>query len=198
MVFPAPEFVSLVLRTPLLASISTARSPKSKLCLAMDRRDSSKQPQEAPRLDELEQARPNWPMLAAANFGPPLPGLLLPPGVLDSGFMPSSSSFGTGNGPMGSFLQRVGMHGMDLPGADVGAMSFVSMLAPHGQQSPGLELGLSQDGHGGEFHPQATYQLFPQIGRARGGAGSSEVGQLQHHQQQQQPQAFPTQDDSQD
>ncbi|KAJ8504155.1 hypothetical protein OPV22_005041 [Ensete ventricosum] len=338
MVFPASELVSLVLHAPLLVSISTARSPESKLCLAMDRRDSSKQPQESPgfhqalglrqaekgeattasaaaessdllpstvsvrerwsqvvaaeedekrrqlapkrssnkdrhtkvegrgrrirmpalcaarifqltrelghksdgetiqwllqqaessiiaatgtgtvpssalasaavagstshpgatipaglhpRLDDdLGQARPNWPMLAAANFGLPLPGLLLPPGLLDSGFMPSSSSF----------LQRVGMHGVELPGADVGAMSFVSMLAPHGQQSPGLELGLSQDGHGGEFHPQATHQLLPQIGRARGGAGSSEGGQLQHHQQQQQQQAFPTQeDDSQD
>ncbi|CAL9103411.1 unnamed protein product [Musa acuminata var. zebrina] len=187
----------------IIAATGTGTVPSSALASAAVAGSTSRPGASIPaglhrRLDELGQARPNWPMLAAANFGPPLPGLLLPPGVLDSGFMASSSSFGTGNGPMGSFLQRVGMHGMDLPGADVGAMSFVSMLAPHGQQSPGLELGLSQDGHGGEFHPQATYQLFPQIGRARGGAGSSEGGQLQHHQQQQQQQAFPTQDDSQD
>ncbi|URE02810.1 Transcription factor TCP20 [Musa troglodytarum] len=122
-------------------------------------------------------------------------------GTVPSSALASAAVVGSASRPGASIpaglhprLDRVGMHGMDLPGADVGAMSFVSMLAPHGQQSPGLELGLSQDGHGGEFHPQATHQLFPQTGRARGGAGSGEGGQLQHHQQQQQQRAFPTQD----
>ncbi|WOL16160.1 transcription factor TCP20-like [Canna indica] len=168
-----------------------------------------------PKLDEMGQgsgssARSGWPMMGTSNFVRPLPGLLLPPGVLESGFAHggsaalSSSSLGTaggGNGSMGSFMQRAGMHGLDFPGADLGAMSFVSMLAAHGQQVPGLELGLSQDGPVGVLNPQALSQFYTQIGHAKDGACSGGSGQMQHHeqqQQQQQQQAFSADDDSQD
>ncbi|XP_065031443.1 transcription factor TCP20-like [Musa acuminata AAA Group] len=165
-----------------------------------------------PKLDEMSQGagpavRPNWAMLGAANFGRPLPGFLLPPGVLDSGFLQSgsaaasSSSLATAggvDGSMGSFMQRMGMHGLDLPGANMGPMSFASMLAAHGQQLPGLELGLSQDGHVGVLNPQTLNQFYPQIGYGRAAAGSGGSGQLhdQEQQQQQQERVFSAEDDS--
>ncbi|KAG0452605.1 hypothetical protein HPP92_025269 [Vanilla planifolia] len=90
--------------------------------------------------DSLPSAiRPNW----AAGVWPPTVG-----GFGASSFLPSAASLsGAGEGSAGGFMQRIGLHGLELPGGTFGQMSFASMLGGHGQQMPGLELGLSQDGH---------------------------------------------------
>ncbi|THU43968.1 hypothetical protein C4D60_Mb02t02440 [Musa balbisiana] len=141
-------------------------------------------------------------MLGPASFGQPLHGLLLPPGVLDSGFLQpgsaaaASSSAGGGDTSVSSLMQRMGiLHGLDLPDGNTGPMSFASLLAGHGQQLPGLELGLSQDAHAVALNPQALNQFYSQIGNVMGAAGSAGSGQLQHRQQQQ---VFSAEDDSQE
>ncbi|XP_042438275.1 transcription factor TCP20-like [Zingiber officinale] len=160
-----------------------------------------------PKLDELGQgaAAAPWTMLGSANFArPPLPGLLLPHGVLESGLFhsgpppaaESSSRLGTAASSNGSsmsgFVQKSGVHGLDLTGNDMSTMSFVSMLTAHGQQVPGLELGLSQEGHVGMINPQTLNQFYSQIGHISGAAGSGESEQFCNRQQQQ---AFSASDD---
>ncbi|XP_074568483.1 transcription factor TCP20-like [Curcuma longa] len=162
------------------------------------------------KLDESGQgaASAPWTLLGSANFARPLPGLLLPPGVLESGLFhsgpavaaESSSRVGTAtssNGSMCGFIQKSEMHGLDLPGNDMSTMSFVSMLTAHGQQVPGLELGLSQEGHVGALNPQTLNHFYSQIGHVRGAAGSGESEQFHNRQQQQQQQqAFSANDNS--
>ncbi|XP_073004616.1 transcription factor TCP20-like [Typha latifolia] len=145
------------------------------------------------KLDELPQAtgaagaRANWAMH---------PGLW-PPTVagFSPGFLAASTSDmgaaggggggggdGSGAGSVGNFMQRIGLHGLELPG---GPMSFMSMLGGHGQSPlPGLELGLSQDGRVGAVNPQALSQFYQQMAQARGGGGGGGGGQLQQQQQQ--------------
>uniref|UniRef100_A0A6V7QT80 Uncharacterized protein n=1 Tax=Ananas comosus var. bracteatus TaxID=296719 RepID=A0A6V7QT80_ANACO len=167
------------------------------------------------KLDEMPQgpaaaaaARTNWAtMLAgsAANMGRTHPGMWPPPpqvGGFNSGFLlsggvaaaaPSASGLGGpgggGDGSVGSFMQRMGLHGLELAGGNLGPMSFASMLAGQGQQLPGLELGLSQDGHMGALNAQALSQFYQQMGQGRGGpagGGGGGSAQLQNQQQQQQ------------
>ncbi|XP_010927753.1 transcription factor TCP20 [Elaeis guineensis] len=152
------------------------------------------------KLDDLGQGaaaspRPNWAMLGA-NLARSHPVWPPPVSGFNSGYAPSTSNLGSGgDASVGSFMQRMGLHGLELPGGNLGAMSFASMLGGHGQQLPGLELGLSQDGHIGVLSQQALSQFYQQMGQGRGvsGAGS---GQLQQNQQQQQ-QARSAENDSQ-
>ncbi|PKU81455.1 transcription factor TCP20 [Dendrobium catenatum] len=135
-------------------------------------------------------SRPNW---AASLWPPPVPGFG------SQGFLPTSNLGGSSEGPAGGgFMQRIGLPGLELPGANLGQMSFASLLSGHGQQIPGLELGLSQDGHIGVLNPHALGQFYLQMGQGRGG-GSDEQLQHQHqhhHQQQQQSHGSLNKDDS--
>nr|AQR59357.1 proliferation cell factor-like protein 5 [Cattleya trianae] len=112
--------------------------------------------------------RPNW----ATGLWPTTLG-----SFAGSGFLSQTTNLG-GEGSAGGFMQRIGLPGLDLPGAaGIGQMSFASMLGGHGQQMPGLELGLSQDGHIGVLNPQVLSQFYQQMGQGRGGGSE----QLQHH-----------------
>lgn len=105
------------------------------------------------------------------------------------GLWPAQGAFlgqGAGGGDA-QLMQRIGLHGLEIPGGGMGPMSFASMLGGHGQQLPGLELGLSQDGHVNVLSAQALSQFYQQIGQQSRGSGSGHLHQ-QQQQQQQQPQ----------
>ncbi|CAL9194752.1 unnamed protein product [Musa hybrid cultivar] len=152
------------------------------------------------KLDEMGQraaaaVQPNWAAVGAAGLPRSHPGLWPTPVCgFDSGFMrpsaaasSSSNNVGAGGGgsgdaSIGSFVQRTGLHGLELPGSNLSAMSFASMLGGHGQQLPGLELGLSQDGRIGVWNPEALGQIYQQMEPGRLVAGANGAGQWQQQQ----------------
>ncbi|GJZ67990.1 transcription factor TCP20-like protein [Tanacetum coccineum] len=135
------------------------------------------------RLDENNKT--SWP-LVGGNLGVGRPANhMATPGIAGHGLWPAvPAGFGfqssSSSGP-----SPVAYSGFDLPGSNMGQMSFSSILGNHNnhsnhnqQQLPGLELGLAQDGHIGVLNQQALNQIY-QMGQAR-------MHHHDHHQQQQQ------------
>ncbi|XP_074588324.1 transcription factor TCP20-like [Curcuma longa] len=159
------------------------------------------------QFDDLGQAagaggsRTAWAVTAAAGLGRSYPGMWPPPaGGFNPGFLhaaPSSSNLAAGggvDGPVGSFTQRIGAHGLELAGVNLGGISFAQMLSGHGQHLPGLELGLSQEGHIGVLNPPSLSQFYAQPGQGVGDAADN--AQPHHKQQQQQKQVALPENDS--
>ncbi|KAG0500275.1 hypothetical protein HPP92_000347 [Vanilla planifolia] len=129
---------------------------------------------EPPQSAAVAISRMNW---ASGLWPPPVSGF---PG---SGFLAQATNLSvTGEGSAGGCMQRFGLPGFELPGPNLGHMTFASMLSGHGQQAPGLELGLSQDGNIGDLNTHSLSHFYQHMGQVRTG-GSGDHLQQQHQNQ---------------
>lgn len=137
------------------------------------------------KMDELgtglgSGSRPNWAMLSG-NLGRPHVATGIWPSVGGLGpVFPHSSTLSTSNfsSDGSNMLPRVGFHGFELQGSNLGSMSFGSILGVQSQQLPGLELGLSQDGRIGVLNSQSLGMFYQQMGQGRAGSNGHQPQQL--------------------
>ncbi|XP_058103076.1 transcription factor TCP20-like [Magnolia sinica] len=169
----------------IIAATGTGTIPASMLTGAavgsVSQQGSSSSVGPHPELGPGIGSRANWTMIGGGSYGRPhIATGLWPtvggfgPGVLHTAG-PSTSTFG---GEGSNFLPRIGVHGFELPGPNMGPVSFGPILGGHNQQLPGLELGLSQDGHIGVLTTQALSQFYQQAGHGRGVGPSQQTAQM--------------------
>ncbi|KMS97688.1 hypothetical protein BVRB_5g124720 [Beta vulgaris subsp. vulgaris] len=85
------------------------------------------------------------------------------------------------------YVTNFQLQGVGLPTANMGLLSFTPILA-RGAQLPGLQLGLSQDGHGGVIgqiyqQQQQQQQHHPHQSHEQSDSGAANVEPVHQHQQ---------------
>ncbi|KAI4373769.1 hypothetical protein MLD38_011852 [Melastoma candidum] len=93
----------------------------------------------------------------------------------------SAGGIGGGENQQG-FMSKLGFHGLEFQNMNVGLISFPPFLSgpnASNQRVPGLELGLSQDGHGGVLNSQSLSQILQQMGQGGGGGGGGDTSNQQ-------------------
>ncbi|KAL3751942.1 hypothetical protein ACJRO7_012721 [Eucalyptus globulus] len=119
--------------------------------------------------------------VVASGVWPPVSGIR--PGLVH--YPDQSAAVGANiGGESSNYVSKFGFQGVEFPNMNVGLISFPTFLSGSNQRMPGLELGLSQDGHGGVLNSHSSLsQIFQQMGQSGGG----ETVSVGHHQQQQTP-----------